>query len=287
MTNYTLNFAPIELQGNTEILVGRQFYSADRLRELRREFYKTHIFQRLGAEDAIIDIPVVAGAAPIGNIQEHIDLKKTQGIWSALLSAALLRAFDGQRDIISSWPVSVLGNVSRGLVQHPKLPAWLQKRTALEFDTRSIYLAGGKRLLGVVCETRIKNIIDGSCADLMKLGISILGRYVQVRHEHDDERLLSRRKLVGRVAAIEGDMLVLDDHAEDFARLPSAEAYLEARREIFDDCVQRILGRDAAGVLAHAETRPMQPIRDRSARRTSKKPWAICATRPDSRPSPV
>ena len=253
MTSYTLNFAPIELLGDTEVLVGRQSYNPERLHELRREFHKTHVFQRFGAEDAIIDIPVVAGSAPVGHIQEHMDLKKMQGMWSPLFSAALLRAFHGQRDITSAWPVSVLGSASRGLVQHPDLPTWLQKRTALEFDTRSIYLAAGKRLLGVVCETRIRNIIGASCAELIALGIPVLGRYVQIQREQDDERLVPRRKLVGRAVAIEGDKLVLEDHPEDFASVPTAEAFLEARREIFDDCVQRILGRDAAGVLTYAE----------------------------------
>jgi hypothetical protein len=254
MTNYTLNFAPIELQGPTEVLVGRQSYSADRLRELRREFYKTHIFQRFGADDVIIDIPIVPETAPLGNVQERVDLHKLQGLWPQLLSTALLRAFDGQRDITSSWPVSVLGTVSRGLVRHPKLPTWLQKRTALKFDTRSIYLAGNKRLLGMVCETRVRNIIDGTCADLMELGIPLVGRYVQIAREQDDERLVRRRKLVGRVSAINRDSLTLEDHAEGYATVSAAEVFLEARREIFDDCVQRILGREAAGVLTRAAT---------------------------------
>jgi hypothetical protein len=253
MTNYTLNFVPIDLRGETEVLVGRQSYTADRLRELRREFCKTHVFQRMGADDSIIDIPVVEGVVPVGNLTERVDLGKMQGMWSGLLSAAVLRAFCGQRDVTSAWPVSVLGNVARGLVQHPSLPTWIQKRTALEFDTRSIYLAGGKRLLGLVCETKIKNIIGGSCAELMKLGIPMEGRYVQVEREQDDERLVPRRKLVGRVTAIQGDKFLLEDHAEGFASVPTAEAFLEARREIFDDCIQRILGRDAASVLAHAE----------------------------------
>jgi len=253
MTDHMLNFAPIELRGHTEVLVGRQSYSADRLRELRREFYKTHIFQRIGADETIIDIPVVAGVAPVGNLTERIDLGKMLGVWSGLLAAAILRAFCGQRDITSAWPVSVLGSASRGLVHHPNLPTWIQKRTALEFDTRSIYLAGGKRLLGLVCETKIKNMIDRSCAELLGLGVPVEGRYVQIEREQDDERLVPRRKLVGRVVAIEGDNLLLEDHAEGFGSVPAAEAFLESRREIFDDCVQRILGRDAAGVLAHAE----------------------------------
>lgn len=253
MSRYTLNFAPMELVGNTDILVGRQSYSADRLRDLRREFSGTHVFQRMSMEDAIVDIPVVTGAKPIGNIEEHIDLRRTQGFWSALLSAALLRAFEGQRDMTSSWPVTVLGSASRGLVHHPKLPDWIQKRTALEFDTRSIYLAGGKRVLGLVCETKIRNIIGGSCAELLKLGVPIVGRYVQREQESEDARLLPRRKLVGCVTRIEGDTLILEDHATGFETVPASDAFLEARREIFDDCIQRILGRDAASVLNQAE----------------------------------
>jgi hypothetical protein len=255
MTNYTLNFAPIELQGSTEVLIGRQSYSAERLRELRSEFYRTHIFQRFSADNVIIDIPIASEAAPLGNVQERVDLKKLQGIWSQLLSAALLRAFEGQREIISSWPVSVLGSVSRGLIQHAKLPNWLQKRTVLEFDTRSIYLGGNKRLLGMVCETRIRNIINGTCADLIELGIPLIDRYVQIECMQDDKRLIPRRKLVGRVTAIDRDRLILENHADGYESVSAADVFLEARREIFDDCVQRILGREATGVLARAETK--------------------------------
>ena len=253
MSNYTLNFAPIELQGATEVLAGRQAYSADRLRELRSEFYRTHIFQRFGEDDVIIDIPIAPGHAPIGNIQERLDLASSQRLWPALLSAALLRAFEGQRDITSAWPVRVLGNITRGLIEHPKLPASFQKRTALEFDTRSIYPAGGKRLLGVVCETRVRNFINSPCGELIRLGIPIVGRYVQAEYEQADHRLVPRRRLIGWVSALKGDTLILEDHAEGFQTVSATKAFLEARREVFDDCVQRILGRDAAALLGRAE----------------------------------
>lgn len=54
---YTLNFIPLDLEGEVEVLVGRQPFTAERLRDLRSEFYKTHVFQRLNSEDVIIDIP--------------------------------------------------------------------------------------------------------------------------------------------------------------------------------------------------------------------------------------
>ena len=58
----------------------------------------------------------------------------------------------------------------------------------------------------------------------------------------------------GGLAAIEGGTLVLDDHAEGFATIPATEAFLEARREIFDDCINQILGSNAGAVLKSAES---------------------------------
>jgi hypothetical protein len=254
MTKYTINFAPIEIKGDTTVLIGRQPYESDRLDALRTEFRETHVFRRDSADNVILDVPIIAGQRPIGHIREEVDLARYQKLWPPLLSAALLRTFSGVRDIISDRPLSVLGALTRSLVRHPNLPQWIQKRTLLRFDTRSIFPAGEKRMLGLVCETRIKNLIQGSCAELLALGISPLGRYVQVEEELHDPRLMKKRRLVGRVAAIEGGTLMLDDHAEGFATVPATEAFLEARREIFDDCIDQILGCDAGAVLKSAES---------------------------------
>ncbi len=186
-------------------------------------------------------------------LTERVDLKKMQGVWPGLVNAALLRAFDGQRDIQSTWPLTILGSPSRGLLRHPALPPWLEKRTSLEFDTRPIYLSAGKRLVGLVCETRARNLIGATCEKLIERGIPLVGRYVQIELTQDDKRLIPRRKLAGRVRAIEGSLLVLDDHADGLDHIDTKEAYLEPRREIFDDTVRRFIGPDADAVLADTE----------------------------------
>jgi hypothetical protein len=104
MSNYTFNFAPISFQGKSEILVGLQSYSEDALRESRREFNATHVFQRNSRDNVIIDIPTAIDAKPIGNVHECIDLSKAQNVLSALMSAALIRAFAGMREISSFRP---------------------------------------------------------------------------------------------------------------------------------------------------------------------------------------
>jgi len=253
MSNYTLNFAPISLRGKTTIFVGVQPYSKETLDELRQQHRDTHVFRRRGRDGSIVDIPIADGAEPLGKHQEQIDLYETKEHWPQLLSAALVRAFAGARDIVSDYPVMVLGSAVRGLLRHPDLPEWIERRTALQFDTRTHYLAGGRRVVGLVCESRTRNLINGSCAQLLELGVPILGRYVQVDREANDKRLVPRRRLVGRVTAVENGMLILDDYADGYDRVAAKDVFPESRAEAFDEIVGHLLGAKAAPVIAQAE----------------------------------
>lgn len=256
MDKYTLNFAPLSIGDTAVIQIGRQSYDRDRLSALRREFRATHVFQR--DENSIVDVPIATGSVPLGNITEELELAKDKRLWGPLMSASLLKVFAGARDIWSDRPLTILGSINRNLVQHPSLPSWIQKRTSLQFDTRFIYPSGQKPQVGLVCETRLRNIIAGTCADLMSLGASPLGRYVQIEEDPFDTRLMNRRRLIGRVIAINGDELVLEDSAEGFDCVSAKLAFLEARREVFDECIVQLLGQNAAGVLANAEKQAAQ-----------------------------
>lgn len=249
MARYTINFAPLSVGGEINVLIGRQPYDEDHLRELRQEFSHTHVFRR--DQDTIIDVPITGDHDPLGNVQEEIDLSKDRLLLPSLFSAALLRAFNGQRDIFSDRPVSVLGDVSRGLISHPSLPTWVQKRTMLRFDTRPIFTK--HKNLGVVCEASTKNLILGTCADLLARGVSLEGRYVQIEVPPYDSRLMTRRRLVGKVRAVRGDDLLLEDNADGYESVAAKEAFVEGRRETLSNCVRQILGRDAERVLIQAE----------------------------------
>lgn len=252
MTNITINFAPISIRGAPKVLVGRQIYDRDRLRELRREFATTHVLMRRREGNVIVDVPVVHGQVPLGNLTEELDLSQEHWLWPALFEAALLRAFAGVRELLPGQGVTVLGSTNRGLLLHDRLPTSIERRHLLHFDTRSIY-KGGKRAIGVVCEPGLKNLIRASCADLIAIGVPVIGHYVQSEEPATDPRLLPRRSLAGRVTAINDSMLVLDDHAVGYETLQADRAFLEPRAEIVDACVRRVLGDEAAGVLANAE----------------------------------
>src|SRR5690606_31703752 len=132
MAKYTINFAPLTIDGEAGAVIGRQPYEQERLAELRRDFSETHVFQR--DDETIIDVPVAPDQDPLGDVREEVDLARYRRLWPALFSAALVRAFYGARDILSHRPVSVVGNASSGLIRHRNLPEWLQRRTLLRFE---------------------------------------------------------------------------------------------------------------------------------------------------------
>jgi hypothetical protein len=100
---------------------------------------------------------------------------------------------------------------------------------------------------------RTRNLINGTCAQLLELGVPLIGRYVQIEQDRDDARIRPRRNIVGRVRAIENGMLLLDDNLEGFDQVSAAETFLEARGEIFEDCIRTILGSAAETLISGAD----------------------------------
>ncbi|WP_439602426.1 argonaute/piwi family protein [Devosia sp.] len=251
MRNLTLNFAPLSLEGETSVQVGSQPYDAERLADLRNEFRTTHVFRRDG--NLVLDVPIAASATPLGNVTQEVDLAKERKLWPGLMQATLLRNFAGQRDIYSDHPVTVIGSIKKGLIQHPSLPTWMQRRTSLQFEARTIFSSRDGATTGLIVETRTRNLILGNCAQLLDAGVVLLGKWVQIERPANDPRLMPRRKLIGRVRSISGDVLELDDHEEGFESIKASDAYLESRAETFDSCVMSILGPNGAGAVSVAE----------------------------------
>ncbi len=244
----SLNFAPVQITGETEIDVGHRTYDKGLLAELRSEFALTHVVRRDGA-DSIIDIPIVEGVEPLGDKVSTVDIKRESYLWQNLLEAALVRTFADQREIVSSYPVEILGNVRRNFILHSDLPAWVQKRSLLQFTPRRIYNDAGKATFGLVIDARVRNMLLATCADLMAHQISLIGRYVLTDVPSRDPRLADRGLLIGRVSAVDGDDLVLEDHRDGYDRIAADQARLQASKRDFDWVVRQILGQKADTVL--------------------------------------
>ena len=255
LSNLTLNFAPVTLTGDTTLNIGYRPYTEDGLNELRAKHGPTHVFKRDGTNDTIIDIPVAAGTEPLSDKSMAVDLKERPRYWGPLLNAALVRAFAGKREIASDHPVEILGHAKLNLISHARLPEWVQKRSLLQFVPRTLYSPNGCPLFGLLCDARTRNLLLASCAALIAAGISPIGRYVLVDRPARDPRIAARPQIVGRVRAIDGDTLVLEDHRDGFKTVAATNARLSGGPVDFNWCVSKLLGSAAAQVLKAASTR--------------------------------
>ena len=255
ISNLMLNFAPVTLSGTTTLTVGYRPYEKDTLNELRAEFAQTHVFKRDGKENKIIEIPVTPGAELLSGKSMEVDLQQHRRYWRPLLSAALVRAFHSKREIVSDYPVEVLGSAERNYIRHEKLPTWVQRRSLLQFTPRLLYSSTDRPLFGLVCDARVRNLLLASCRDLIATNVSPIGRYVLIDRPPRDPRIAHRPQNVGRVRAIDGDTLILEDHRDDLDTVAAADARLSAGRVDFDWCVAQLLGPAAAQVLEDARIR--------------------------------
>ena len=255
ISNLVLNFAPVTLSGQTTLTVGYRPYEKDTLDDLRAEFPQTHVFKRDAKENRIIEIPVATAAEPLSDKRMEVDLKESWWYWPPLLNAALLRTFHGRREITRDYPVEVLGSTEHNYIRHEKLPEWVQKRSLLQFTPRTLYSPKGRPLFGLLCDARLKSLLLASCADLIATNLSPVGRYVMIDRSVRDRRIAPRPQTVGRVRAIDGDMLILEDHREGFETVAAADARLSATRVDFDWCVGQLLGSAAPQVLEAARAK--------------------------------
>ena len=253
--NLLLNFAPVTLTGNTSLHIGCHPYTEDRLSDLRAEHWQTHVFKRDAKDDTIIDIPVAPGAEPLSAFTMEVDLNDRWWYWRPLLSAALVRAFYGKREIARDYPVEVLGDAKRNLISHERLPDWVQQRSLVQFVPRTLYSSRGSPFFGLLCDVRTRNLLLSSCADLIAAEISPIGRYVLVDRPAPDQRIADWPQNVGRVRAIDGDTLILQDHRDGFDTVAATNARLTANRTNFDWCVSKLLGAAATHVLDDAAHR--------------------------------
>ncbi|HEX3666794.1 MAG TPA: hypothetical protein VHU23_16335 [Rhizomicrobium sp.] len=251
--NLVINFAPISLEGDANVLVGVHGFNADLLKELRAAHYTTNVFFCDRKENVIFDIPVTKDAKPVANRARTIDLAKMPWLWSALLNEALLAAFAGKRDVDRDRPIQVLGRADQSLISHPALPSWIMMRTLNEFTPRTLYNALEQSTFGLICDVRVRTQILANCKDLADLGVSPVGKYVLREQPGFDGRVRPRATLLGKAQRIEGDYIILEDHREGYDRVKSDEVRLEGRAEVFDWCVHQLLRGEAPEAIAVAK----------------------------------
>ena len=151
------------------------------------------------------------------------------------------------RDIVPKVvPASQLGKVG-----------WLHVYPQYQVASRVLYPRSNRPQHGVLIDFHARHEIDLSVAELSKLGVEVRGRFVRsVRQSSHAPNPLrdpaSELFLVGKVVDIRGTTLLLTD-ARDKTEIAADQAWLEARPDVFDACLQHLGLPAVEGVLLRLE----------------------------------
>jgi hypothetical protein len=243
-----LNAAVIQIPEGT-IDVGHIPFDEVVLEQLRKQQAGKLFAQR---HDDIIETISLSPDEAIRGPKHSIELSDRPSLIAALARESLIRFLGADKNypILSARPLRVIGEKSKNLVA-PKygLPAWLEKRLVMRFETRVFYRKDEVPRVVLTCDLATRNGIETPCSELHRLGVPLVGRYITVPAAAFDPRLEDYRHIVGRVIAVENGVLRLEDHEAGFESLPAENAWLEPRRDNWNLCISALLGDKADGVI--------------------------------------
>lgn len=251
-----LNLVSIHVDPESVLRVGSQPYSDAVLRSLRQANQGTHYFRRDHEKDVILAVRLTPGRLSLGATFEDVKCGDAPWLVAPLALEALLRYFhEHGRRLLSYKPLRMVTKQStddllrQNRTLSASLPTWLQQRISYEFDTRLVQRGPRRTEVLLACDVRVRNLIDTSCSELLRLRVPIEGRYVRVQLEEGDPRLTPKRPLAGRVIAVEGSKLLLDDHASGPASVDAQDAFLVPDVDNLELCIRHAVPREADAIL--------------------------------------
>lgn len=259
---YRLNTLLAWFPGDPSIALGRQPYrDQSHLKELRERHRETHLVRRsregieaIGylADAELVGAPQTVCLATRPDITQHL-LKEWLG--RSLINDGLQIRWGRTLEYISERPEDNLLTV--GLGRGMRLPDGVGCWIAADFDVRRIRGTSGQMRPVVVIDVRTRITIDCPLSELLGVGLDVRGLYIQ--HEVQTPQG-PRRRLAGRVRAITGHELILDDYAPDVPTVPIATARLEPRKDNLERVVRAIAGPNSTEVLQTLTVRTAERI---------------------------
>ena len=254
-TKLVLNVAPVEF-ADCEIEAGVLPYeSREQLAQLREKHDPTHVFRRDSATE-ILAVPYITAAPRLGMSFRKVRLSENLDLCAALVRNALINYLHGMpRKIFLHRPVVFLADDAKDNILKDCVPAgttspnWLTVVPLYEVEVRVFHFEDREPFVGFCLNVRTRKFLDRPCGELLVEGFSLVGHYVGRKVESRDSRLQARFCLQGRVQAVEGNTLVLDDCRDGEERLDSGEAFLEPKWRAFDALVKHVFKKQAQTIL--------------------------------------
>jgi hypothetical protein len=250
-----LNLAPVAFADKKVGVELFPYENEDQLRALRNDRRATHFVQRYHGTQ-IITIPTVENAPPLGGTADEFRLHADLGLCAALLRNALVGRLHAMgRSVLWFDPVEFLGQAANDEMLRGVVPAglakpeWIEVRPKYEVSVRRVEFNKQAPFVGLTMNVRSHRIIRAPCSDLLAAGVRLVDQYVGLMETDRDERIAPRLRLAGRVRAVEGSRLLLEDAREGVESLEAGTAYVRAQGG-FSACLAAAFGARAAAVEA-------------------------------------
>lgn len=238
---YRMNALVASLPRDTTLALTREPYDDKRLSELRASIGTTHAVLRDRSD--ILCIPYEPDTLAA---HENIRLSDHPHIVQHLLRDWVFRNLarhhprrlkGGSVRYVSDRPSANL--LTTVLPTNTTIPPSVGQRIATDFHVRRIHSTKGPPLFAILIDVNTSITIDCTVAELLALGVNVIGLYVLRVHETSTG---PTRRLAGRVRAIDGTSLLLEDHEPHTSTLSTATAWLEPRREHLERIIRAITG---------------------------------------------
>ena len=211
-------------EGNPKDLAARESELSVKLRALRHQNGKTHVFHASG--NTIACIPLTPDAQLIGQ-EKQFDIITDFQLANALARSALFEFFKttGNETVIGFRPVTLLLE-KRNLASARKDVFGLFPEYTL--DVRPLAPHEAAITSGVLVGFGIRYVFLKTVAELLAEGVPLTGLYAVRIREDDDVSSPFQRRYLGRIENVRHGRVVLSD--SDVEEFPIEQCYLEGSR---------------------------------------------------------
>lgn len=213
------------------------YISEEQLSELRRTYAGRYVFFR--KDQQVIALATAEDAEPLpsstpGDIDTQHDFRSV----ARLVREQLLKYFHEHGRVVTDFdPVTFLAAGKRDdllaemVPEWKERPEWIRVVPRYKIHVRTFYPPKRRPYVGAMIDVTTAIEIDKDCATLVELGIDLRGYYVSGAMASSDPRVRPRRRLLGRVRAMDEKKLLLEDAREGSEEVDAPAVHLEPRRE--------------------------------------------------------
>lgn len=243
-----LNFIPVTFEQNTFTGYEIAFEDKEQLQELRKKHRNSYVFRR---NDSIIQcIPLNEKAQSFG-MQKQFNIADDFSLAKYLIQDVLIKFFQCS----SSAKISQLYNPTRIVLIKENLIKDVLDQEAVslismypeyQIEAKLLVPDDKKVTFGVLVNFGVRHLIQANIRQLIGKKIDVLNRYIVTNSDTNFNLEVApqfTRNLAGRIVAIEGDRLQLEDF-RDNSIIDADKCFLEPSTRNFIHCLRALSNRN-------------------------------------------